>query len=64
MAGLATIGHGNLSFRGEVLAPDGREFVETAVQVPLTANARAEAERAGRDAGLGIRPRAQQWLDL
>jgi hydroxymethylbilane synthase len=64
MAGLATIANGDLSFRGEVLAPDGSAFVETVVQVPLTANARAEAERAGRDAGLGIRSRARQWLDL
>jgi hydroxymethylbilane synthase len=64
MAGLATVAHGNLSFHGEVLAPDGSEFVETAVEVLLTANARAEAECAGRDAGLSIRPRAQQWLDL
>lgn len=64
MAGLATIANGELVFRGEVLAPDGSDFVETAVQFPLTANARAEAERAGCEAGEHIRPRAQAWLDL
>lgn len=64
MAGLATVANGTLVFRGEVLAPDGRDFVETAVQVPLTVSAREEAERAGREAGESIRPRAQAWLDL
>jgi hydroxymethylbilane synthase len=64
MAGLATITHGVLSFRGEVLAPDGCNFVGTEVAIPLTVNEREEAERAGREAGLSIRPRAQQWLDL
>src|SRR4029077_4163242 len=32
MAGLATVANGTLVFRGEVLAPDGSDFVETAVQ--------------------------------
>jgi hydroxymethylbilane synthase len=64
IAGLAVVANGSLAFRGEVLAPDGRAFVETAVEIPLTANAREDAERAGREAGLAIRPRAQQWLDL
>jgi hydroxymethylbilane synthase len=64
MAGLATIANDTLAFRGEVLAPDGSDVVETAVQIPLTVNARGEAERAGREAGESIRPRAQQWLDL
>jgi len=64
MAGLATVTNDALVFRGEVLAPDGSDFVETAAQIPLTASARAEAERAGREAGERIRPRAQAWLDL
>jgi len=64
MAGLATVANGTLVFRGEVLAPDGSDVVETAVQVPLTVSAREEAERAGREAGESIRPRAQAWLDL
>jgi len=64
MAGLATVANGTLVFRGEVLAPDGSDLVETAVQIPLTVSAREEAECAGREAGESIRPRAQAWLDL
>ena len=64
MAGLATIENETLVFRGEVLAPDGRDLVALAVRIPLTANARMEAERTGHEAGLSIRPRAQPWLDL
>jgi len=64
IAGFAAIANDTLVFRGEVLAPDGSDFVETAEQIPLTLNARAEAERAGREAGERIRPRAQAWLDL
>ncbi len=64
MAGLASATNETLAFRGEVLAPDGGDFVEIAVQIPLTVNAREEAERAGREAGESIRPRARRWLDL
>jgi hydroxymethylbilane synthase len=64
MAGLATVADDTLTFRGEVLAPDGSDYVETAVQIPLTVSAREEGERAGREAGESIRPRAQAWLDL
>jgi len=64
MAGLATVSGGRLQFRGEVLAPDGSEFIRSEVEIALTENAREEAAKAGREAGLDIRPRAEQWLDL
>jgi hydroxymethylbilane synthase len=64
MAGLAIVSGGRLHFRGEVLAPDGREFVQAEIEIALTENAREEAAIAGREAGLDIRPRAEQWLDL
>jgi hydroxymethylbilane synthase len=64
MAGLATYSNGTLNFRGEVLAPDGSEFVQAEIEAALSHNAREEAARAGREAGLSIRPRAEQWLDL
>jgi hydroxymethylbilane synthase len=64
MAGLATYANGTLRFRGEVLAPDGSEFVQTEIETALSKDAREEAGRAGREAGLSIRPRAEQWLDL
>lgn len=59
MAGLANIAGGRLVFDGEVLAPDGSEDVRTHVEA-----AASDAAGAGRDAGLSIRPRAVQWLDL
>ena len=64
MAGLAIVSGGRLHFRGEVLAPDGSEYVQSEIEIALTENARAEAAQAGREAGLDIRPRAEQWLDL
>jgi hydroxymethylbilane synthase len=64
MAGLATVVNGRLHFRGEVLAPDGKEYVQTEIETALSHNAREEAVNAGREAGLGIRTRAEQWLDL
>ena len=59
MAGLARIEGGRVVFDGEVLAPDGSEFVQTHIEAPLS-----EAAQAGREAGLSIRPRAMPWLDL
>jgi len=59
MAGLARMERGRLVFDGEVLAPDGSEFVHTRIEA-----APADAERAGREAGLGIRAQAARWLDL
>lgn len=64
MAGLATFADGRLTFDGEVLAPDGREYVETHIETVLCGDPATAAARAGRDAGLAIRPRAEPWLDL
>lgn len=62
IAGLATIAGRRLSFRGEVLSPDGREFVDTAFEIALPDIAGAEA--AGREAGLALKPRAARWLAI
>lgn len=64
IAGLATITGSRLSFRGEVVAPDGSGFVDTAFQIALGSSPMAAAARAGRDAGAELRPRAAQWLSL
>jgi hydroxymethylbilane synthase len=64
IAGLALIADGNLSFRGEVLAPDGSAFVATAINTELGSNAIESASRAGREAGLSLRPAARQWLTV
>jgi hydroxymethylbilane synthase len=62
IAGLATFEDGILRFHGEVLAPDGSDFVETKLESAITN--RDDAARLGREAGEQIRPRAAQWLDL
>jgi hydroxymethylbilane synthase len=64
MAGLATVANDRLHFRGEALAPDGAQSVQTEIEIALSHNAHAQAANAGREAGLSIRPRAEQWLDL
>lgn len=64
LAALATLDGDKLKFRGEVLALDGSEFVDTAFEKILSANAREESAEWGREAGLALRPRAARWLDL
>jgi len=64
IAGLATLDRDTLSFNGEVLSPDGRAFETTAFTVVLGHNPRAEAERAGREAGEALKPRVAHWLAL
>jgi hydroxymethylbilane synthase len=64
IAALATLEDGAIRFRGEVLALDGADFVETAFEKPLTTKAREDAAEWGRQAGLALRPRAARWLDL
>lgn len=64
IAGLATLNGDRLAFRGEVLAPDGRDFVETSFECVLSDNAVAEAADAGREAGLALKPRAARWLAI
>jgi hydroxymethylbilane synthase len=62
IAGHATFSDGRLTFRGEVLAPDGSDFVATEFACDLQHDMMAEAEAAGRRAGLEIRPAAVAWL--
>lgn len=64
IAGLARYEAGMLRFRGEVIAPDGHDFVETAFEHRLSVHALDDAARLGRDAGLSIKPRASAWLAL
>ncbi|MBV9420636.1 MAG: hydroxymethylbilane synthase [Alphaproteobacteria bacterium] len=64
IAGLATVSGDTLSFRGEVLAPDGREAAQTEFTVPLDHDPRNIAERAGREAGEALKPRVAKWLTL
>ncbi len=62
IAGLATIENGMLHFHGEVLAPDGSDFVETKIECAV--HDKDDAARLGRKAGEALRPRAQAWLDI
>jgi hydroxymethylbilane synthase len=64
IAGLAAYTGAHLVFRGEVLAPDGSDFVETGFDITLKDDAVSAAAEAGRDAGLVLKPRAQHWLAL
>jgi hydroxymethylbilane synthase len=64
IAGLAIAEGGYLSFRGEVLAPDGSDSVCTALGTALGAMPVEEAVRAGREAGLSIKPAARKWLAI
>ncbi|MFL5238564.1 MAG: hydroxymethylbilane synthase [Rhizomicrobium sp.] len=62
MGGIARFQDGEMSFRGEVLAPDGSGSAETAFTSPLGADPVAEAGELGRNAGTELRPRVLQWL--
>ena len=64
IAGLAKIAGDRLSFRGEVIAPDGSDCVQTEFEIALGHNPRAVAEEAGRKAGEDLKPRAKNWLSL
>ena len=64
IAGLATIEGDRLSFRGEVLAPDGSDSAATSFAIALGHNPRAAAEKAGRDHGVALKPRVAKWLAL
>jgi hydroxymethylbilane synthase len=63
IGGLARYENNRLSFRGEVIAPDGSDCAETAFDVALTGGAN-EAARLGREAGEALKPRASKWLVL
>lgn len=62
IAGLATFAEGVLRFRGEVLAPDGSGFADTAIECSLGNDSETDAAAAGRKAGLELKPRAARWL--
>jgi hydroxymethylbilane synthase len=64
IGGLAEYEAETLRFRGEVTAPDGSGFADTEFTCALVDDAEAEAARLGREAGLALKPRAQQWLAL
>jgi hydroxymethylbilane synthase len=64
IAGLAEIEGDKLTFHGEVLAPDGSEYADTQLQIALGSDAVADAQKAGREAGLSLKPQAQKWLSL
>ena len=64
IAGLATITGDLLSFRGEVLAPDGSDAVATGFQIALGGDANSAAAAAGRKAGEALKPRAARWLAI
>lgn len=64
IAGLAILDGNRLSFRGEVLAPDGSDWVTADFQAVLSLDAREEAARLGYDAGQTLCPRAMKWLDV
>ena len=62
IAGLATFSEGVLRFRGEVLAPDGSGFADTAFDCALGGDPETDAAAAGWKAGLELKPRAAGWL--
>ena len=64
IAGLATVMGNTLAFKGEVLAPDGRDAAATSFTLTFGHNPREEVEEAGREAGEALKPRVTQWLAL
>lgn len=67
IAGIAEIAGNRLQFHGEVIAPDGTAFVETAFEMTVEkdfSEAVSRIRRKGLEAGEMLRPRASNWLDL
>jgi hydroxymethylbilane synthase len=64
IGGLATLSESKLSFHGEVLSPDGANSADTQFELALGGDPVGEAARAGRDAGLKLKPRVAPWLKL
>lgn len=64
IAALAIVEESTLRFQGEVLAPDGSDFAATSFQKDLGRRVLENAVLFGAQAGLALRPRAIQWLDL
>jgi hydroxymethylbilane synthase len=64
IAGLARVDGGTLSFKGEVLAPDGSEHADSHFTLDLGSNPRDAAANAGSRAGAALKPRVAHWLKL
>jgi hydroxymethylbilane synthase len=62
IGGLATLSGNTLSFRGEVLAPDGTGYVDTSFESRLGSDPVSDAADAGREAGEDLKPDAKHWL--
>ncbi len=62
IAGLAVSDGARLSFKGEVLAPDGSDFVATEFSIEHIRCGNEESTRAGREAGTKLKPQAAKWL--
>ncbi len=62
IGGLATIANGVLRFRGEVLSPDGQDYADTSLEITLGSDPVREADEAGRETGLELKPDVQAWL--
>jgi hydroxymethylbilane synthase len=62
IGGFARYCDGRLTFRGEVIAPDGSDFVDTAIDAPLSAPSEEIAAAFGREAGTNLRSHAVSWL--
>ncbi|MBV9330867.1 MAG: hydroxymethylbilane synthase [Alphaproteobacteria bacterium] len=62
IAGLASFSSRRLSFRGEVIAPDGSDSVGTEFSEETGRDSLAEAVRLGGEAGASIKSRAVNWL--
>lgn len=64
IAGLARYDGATLRFAGEVLAPDGKDWVSTAFEYSILKNDVATPARAGREHGEALKSRAAGWLAL
>jgi hydroxymethylbilane synthase len=62
IAGLAKFDGTALTFRGEVLAPDGSVSAGVVLERKHIGCGKEEAALAGREAGNELKPRAERWL--
>jgi hydroxymethylbilane synthase len=64
IGGVAEFTSGSLKFRGEVLAPDGKDFADAGFEERLGADPVAEAAGLGHAAGMDLKPRVRAWLAI
>jgi hydroxymethylbilane synthase len=62
IGGHATFENGVLTFRGEVIAPDGSHYGDASLEQKLGAHPLREAEALGREKGRALKPRVIDWL--